>query len=130
MAGSFNKVILMGHLTRDPVLSYTPQQTPVVEFGMATNRVWTGQDGQKKDETCYISCKAFGRMAENINKFFHKGKPIFIEGRLKFESWTTDAQEKRSRLRVMVENFQFVPADHGPTADPNVEDTEEPCTEL
>jgi len=112
MAG-FNKVLLMGNLTRDPQLSYTPNQTAVVDFGMATNRRWTGQDGSQRDETCFVDCRAFGRTAENINKFFTKGKPIFIEGRLTFESWTAQDGSKKSRLRVTVENFQFLPGTGG-----------------
>lgn len=116
MAG-FNKVLLMGNLTRDPQLSYTPNQTAVVDFGVATNRKWTGQDGTAHDETCFVDCRAFGRMAENINKYMTKGKPIFLEGRLTFDSWTAQDGSKRSRLRVTVENFQFLPGQGsgGPT---------------
>jgi single-strand DNA-binding protein len=112
MAG-FNKVLLMGNLTRDPQLSYTPNQTAVVDFGLATNRRWTGQDGVQHDETCFVDCRAFGRMAENINKYFKKGKPIFLEGRLTFDSWTAQDGSKKSRLRVTVENFQFLPGTGG-----------------
>jgi single-strand DNA-binding protein len=112
MAG-FNKVLLMGNLTRDPQLSYTPNQTAVVDFGLATNRRWTGQDGTQHDETCFVDCRAFGRMAENINKYFKKGKPIFLEGRLTFDSWTAQDGSKKSKLRVTVENFQFLPGTGG-----------------
>lgn len=105
---SFNKVILMGNLTRDPQYSVTTSQTPVVEFGMAMNRRWKGQDGQMKDETCFVDCTMFGRRADVINKYFHKGDPIFVEGRLSFSSWTAQDGSKRSRLRVMVENFEFM----------------------
>ncbi len=110
---SFNKVLLMGNLTRDPQLSYTPSQTAVVDFGLATNRRWTAQDGSQRDETCFVDCRAFGRMAENINKFFNKGKPIFLEGRLTYDSWTAQDGTKKSRLRVTVENFQFLPGTGG-----------------
>ena len=120
MAG-FNKVLLMGNLTRDPQLSYTPNQTAVVDFGMATNRRWTGQDGSQRDETCFVDCRAFGRTAENINKFFTKGKPIFIEGRLTFDSWTAQDGSKKSRLRVTVENFQFLPGTGGGPSQPEPE---------
>lgn len=111
---SFNKVLLLGNLTRDPQLSYTPSQTAVVDFGLATNRRWTAQDGSQRDETCFVDCRAFGRMAENINKFFNKGKPIFLEGRLTYDSWTAQDGSKKSRLRVTVENFQFLPGTGGP----------------
>lgn len=106
---SFNKILLMGNLTRDPQLSYTPSQTAVVDFGLATNRRWTAQDGSQRDDTCFVDCRAFGRMAENINKFFRKGKPIFVEGRLSFDSWTGQDGVKRSKHRVTVENFTFLP---------------------
>jgi len=116
MAG-FNKVLLLGNLTRDPQLSYTPNQTAVVDFGLAMNRRWTGQDGSQREETCFVDCRAFGRMAENINKFFTKGKPIFIEGRLSFDQWTAQDGSKRSKHRVTVENFQFLPGTAGGAPD-------------
>jgi single-strand DNA-binding protein len=120
MAG-FNKVLLLGNLTRDPQLSYTPTQTAVVDFGVATNRKWTGQDGSQREETCFVDCRAFGRTAETINKFFTKGKPIFIEGRLTFDSWTAQDGSKKSKLRVTVENFQFLPGTGGPGPGPGAE---------
>jgi single-strand DNA-binding protein len=112
MAG-FNKVLLLGNLTRDPQLSYTPSQTAVVDFGVATNRRWTGQDGSQREETCFVDCRAFGRTAENIHKFFQKGKPIFLEGRLTFDAWTAQDGSKKSKLRVTVETFQFLPGTGG-----------------
>lgn len=110
---NFNKVILMGNLTRDPQLSYLPSQTAVVDFGIATNRKWTGQDGQQRDEACFVDCRAFGKPAETINKYCRKGKPLMLEGRLTFDSWTGKDGTKRSKLRVTVENFQFLPAGGG-----------------
>jgi single-strand DNA-binding protein len=114
---SFNKVFLMGNLTRDPQLSYTPNQTAVVDFGLATNRRWTSKEGEQREETCFADCRAFGRMAENINKYLTKGRAIFLEGRLTFESWTAQDGTKRSRHRVTVENFQFLPGTPGAGAD-------------
>jgi len=107
---NFNKVILMGNLTRDPQLSYLPSQTAVVDFGIAVNRRWTGQDGQQREEVCFVDCRAFGKPAETINKYCKKGKPLMIEGRLTFDSWTGQDGVKKSKLRVTVENFQFLPA--------------------
>jgi single-strand DNA-binding protein len=107
---NFNKVILMGNLTRDPQLSYLPSQTAVVDFGIATNRRWTGQDGQPRNETCFVDCRAFGKPAETINKYCRKGRLLMVEGRLTFDSWTGKDGAKRSKLRVTVENFQFLPA--------------------
>jgi len=105
---NFNKVILLGNLTRDPQLSYLPSQTPVVDFGLAVNRKWKGQDGQQRDETCFVDCRTFGKPAETINKYCKKGNPLLVEGRLTFDSWTGQDGAKRSKLRVTVENFQFV----------------------
>jgi single-strand DNA-binding protein len=105
---NFNKVLLMGNLTRDPQLSYLPSQTAVVEFGLATNRKYKGQDGSMKEDTCFVDCQAFGKTAENINKYCKKGNPLFVEGRLKFDSWTAQDGTKRSKHRVTVENFQFL----------------------
>ncbi|MGA2916024.1 MAG: single-stranded DNA-binding protein [Sedimentisphaerales bacterium] len=107
---NFNKVILMGNLTRDPQLSYLPSQTAVVDFGIAVNRRWTGQDGQQRDEVCFVDCRAFGKPAETINKYCKKGRPLMIEGRLTLDQWTGQDGQKRSKHRVTVESFQFLPA--------------------
>lgn len=115
---NYNKVMLAGNLTRDPQLSYLPSQTAVVDFGMAINRKWKGSDGQQKEETCFVDCQAFGRTAENLNKYMTKGQPLFIEGRLKFDSWTTKDGSKRSKHKVVIDNFHFLPdgQQHDPQA--------------
>jgi single-strand DNA-binding protein len=105
---NFNKVLLLGNLTRDPQLSYLPSQTAVVEFGLAVNRRWTGKDGQERNEVCFVDCRAFGRQAENINKYLSKGRALFVEGRLTLDTWTAQDGSKRSKHRVTVENFQFL----------------------
>lgn len=105
---NYNKVMLIGNLTRDPQLSYTPSQTAVVDFGLATNRRWTAQDGSQREETCFVDCRSFGKQAETINKYLAKGRSVFVEGRLTFDSWTAQDGSKRSRLRVTVETFQFM----------------------
>jgi single-strand DNA-binding protein len=123
---NINKILLMGNLTRDPQLSYTPSQTAVVDFGLAVNRRWTSRDGEKKEETCFVDCRAFGRTAENLNKYMSKGRPLFVEGRLTFDSWTAQDGTKRSKHRVTIENFQFLPGTSGPGArqtDQNARDT-------
>jgi len=111
---NFNKVLLMGNLTRDPQLSYLPNQTAVVDFGLAVNRKWKSKEGEDREETCFIDCRAFGRQAETINKYLSKGRPVFVEGRLTFDSWTAQDGTRRSKHRVTVENFQFLPG--GPRA--------------
>ena len=110
---SFNKVIMMGNLTRDPQLTYLPSNTPVVEFGLATNRKWTGTDGTQREEVCFIDCRAYGRPAETISKYCKKGRPLMIEGRLGFDQWEAQDGSKRSKHRITVENFVFVDSRSG-----------------
>ncbi len=105
---NFNKIMLMGNLTRDPQLSYLPSNTPVVEFGLAVNRRFKKQDGEQGEETLYIDCRAFGRMAELLNQYCTKGKPLFVEGRLQLDRWQDKDGNNRSKHRVFIENFQFV----------------------
>lgn len=105
---SYNKVILMGNLTRDPQLSYLPSQTAVVDFGLAVSRRWRGTDGQQREEVCFVDCRAYGKPAETINQYMNKGKPILVEGRLVLDSWEGKDGTKRSKHRVSVERFQFV----------------------
>jgi single-strand DNA-binding protein len=106
---SYNKVLLMGNLTRDPQMKYLPNQTAVVDFGLACNRRYKTQSGEDREEVTFVDCSAFGRTAEVINQYFTKGKPIFIEGRLRYETWE-DKQGggKRSKLSVHIDNFQFI----------------------
>jgi single-strand DNA-binding protein len=106
---SFNQVILLGNLTRDPQLKYLPSQTAVVEFGLACNRKFKGQNGEDREEVTFVDCSAFGKQAEVLNQYCTKGKPLFIQGRLKYDSWE-DKQGggKRSRITVVIENFQFI----------------------
>ena len=103
-----NKVFLIGNLTRDPQLSYTPSQTPVVELGMAVNRKWRGQDGSDHEETCFVDLQSYGRQAETLNKYVKKGNPLYVEGRLKYDQWEAQDGSKRSKMRVILENFQFL----------------------
>lgn len=105
---SFNKVVLLGNLTRDPQLSFLPSNTAVVEFGMAMNRTFKKQDGSQGEEVAFVDCQMFGKRAEVINKYVHKGDQLLIEGRLKLDQWDAQDGSKRSKLRVMVENFEFM----------------------
>jgi len=110
---NFNKVILAGNLTRDPQLNYTPSQTAVCEFGLAINRRYRGGDGQQRDDTCFVECQAWGKAAEIINQYMSKGRPLLVEGRLTYDSWEGKDGQKRSKLRVTVENFQFLGSGQG-----------------
>ncbi len=105
---NFNKVILAGNLTRDPQLSYLPSNTPVAEFGLAINRKWKGQNGEMREETCFVDCSCFGKQAETLNQYMSKGRPLLVEGRLQFQQWTAKDGTKRSKLKVIVEQFQFL----------------------
>jgi single-strand DNA-binding protein len=105
---SYNKVLLVGNLTRDPQLSVLPSQTSVVDFGLAVNRRWRGQDGQQKEEVCFVDCTAFGKTGEAINTYMRKGRQILVEGRLHQDTWQAQDGTKRSKHKVVVENFQFL----------------------
>lgn len=111
----YNKIILVGNLTRDPQLSYLPSQTPVVEFGLAVNRRWKGQDGQPREETCFIDCNCFGKQAETFNQYMTKGSPVLVEGRLQFDTWEKDGQ-RRSKHKVNVQSFTFMGKAEGSAA--------------
>jgi single-strand DNA-binding protein len=113
--GSYNKVLLMGNITRDIEVRTLPSQMSVAQIGIACNRKWRDSaSGELREETTFVDCEAFGKTAENIAKFFSKGKPIFLEGRLKLDQWKdkTDGSN-RSKLKVVIENFQFVESKGG-----------------
>ena len=97
----------MGRLTRDPELRVTPNGNSVCAFSVATSRKFKGNDGAMKEETTFIDIDSFGKQAEVVSKYFNKGKPIFVEGRLKLDQWESNG-EKRSKLKVVLEGFQFV----------------------
>jgi single-strand DNA-binding protein len=107
MAG-FNKVILMGNLTRDPQLKYLPNNTAVCELGLAVNHRWRDREGNQREEVCFVDLSVFGRQAETINQYMSKGRPILIEGRLKYDTWTGQDGQKRSKHSIVVENSRFV----------------------
>lgn len=106
---SFNKVILVGNLTRDPELRYTPKGMAIAKIGLAVNRNWTNEAGEKKEEVTFVDVDAFGRQAETLAQYMKKGSPLLVEGRLKLDQWD-DKQtgQKRSKLGVIVEGFQFL----------------------
>ncbi len=105
---SYNKVILMGNLTRDVQLKHTAGNQPVADISIAINRKFKTKDGQDREEVTYVDCECWGPRAEVISKYFTKGKPIFIEGRLKLDSWEDKDGQKRSKMRVVIDDFQFV----------------------
>jgi len=116
---SYNKVILMGNLTRDPELRVTPKGTAICQLGLAVNRQFKDESGASRDETTFVDIEAWGRQAETIAKYCTKGKPLFIEGRLKLDSWDDKTTgQKRSKLKIVLENFQFVGAREGGSGGP------------
>ena len=110
---SFNKVILMGNLTRDPELRYTPKGTAIARIGLAVNRVWTTDTGEKKEEVTFVDCDAFGKTAETIGQYLRKGSPLLVEGRLRLHTWDDKANQKQSKLRVDIETFKFIGSPQG-----------------
>ncbi|MGE3165269.1 MAG: single-stranded DNA-binding protein [Planctomycetota bacterium] len=104
-----NKVLLIGNLTRDPVLRYLNNGSPVCEFGLAVNRRFKRNDGEMAEEACFVEIVVWSRQGENCNQYLKKGSGAFIEGRLQFDQWQGQDGQKRSRLRVVAERVQFMP---------------------
>ena len=119
--GSFNRVILMGNLTRDPELRYTPSGTAVAEFGLAMNRRWKNQSGEWQEEATFVQVEVWARQAETTAQYLSKGRQALVEGRLKLDRWETKEGEKRSRLKVVGERVVFVgsPRDARPGPPPS-----------
>lgn len=111
---SFNKVILVGNLTRDPELRYTPKGMAIAKLGIAVNRVWTSESGEKKEETTFVDVDVFGRTAENVAQYLRKGSPLLVEGRLRLDTWEDkQTNQKRSKLSVVAEVVQFLGSPRG-----------------
>ena len=106
---SFNKVILIGNLTRDVELKYLPKGTAVCNLSLAVNRRWKTEAGEEKEDVYFAECKAFGKQAETISQYVRKGHPLLVEGRLTREEWDDKKTgDKRSTTRIMIETFQFL----------------------
>ena len=106
---SYNKVILMGNLTRDPEVKFLPSGTAVANFGLAMNESYTDQQtGERKESACFVDVEAWGRQAEIVGEYFSKGRPILVEGSLKYDAWEAEDGTKRNRLKVRLQRFQFV----------------------
>lgn len=106
---SLNKIMIMGNLTRDPELRHTPKGTAVAELGLAINRSWSDDSGQKQEETTFVDVTLWGRQAEVAQQYLTKGKPVYIEGRLQVETWDDkETGKKRSKLKIVGEQMQFL----------------------
>jgi single-strand DNA-binding protein len=130
---SFNKVILMGNLTRDPELRYTPKGTAVAKLGLAVNRSWRNAEGQQQDETTFVDVDAFGKQAETLGQYMQKGRPILVEGRLKLDQWEDkNSGQNRSKLGVILEKFSFVGggSQNGGTTSPSQATAPPPTSEV
>lgn len=102
-----NKTLLIGNLTKDPELKYTPSGTAVVNLRLASNRIWKTKAGEDKEEVCFVTAAVWGKRAENCNKYLKKGSRIFIEGRLQSRSWEKDGV-KQYAIEIVVEDIQFL----------------------
>lgn len=110
----FNKVVLMGNLTRDPETRTTPSGQSVTSFSLAVNRTWRGNDGQQQEAVSYIDCTAWGKAGEIIAQYMSKGRALLVSGRLDQRSWDDkDSGQKRSKVEVVVEDFNFVDGGQG-----------------
>lgn len=117
MSNSYNRVIITGNLTRDPELKTLPGGTSVCRISVAVNESWKDKDGAKRESTAYVDCDFFGKTAEVIARFFERGRPILVEGKLKQDNWTDkQSGEKRSKLGVLGEQFSFIGGDGKPAA--------------
>jgi single-strand DNA-binding protein len=111
---NLNKVMLIGNLTRDPELRVTPKGTAICTFSIAVNRKFKDDSGGEREEVTYVDIEAWGKSGENISKYCTKGRPLFVEGRLRLDQWEDKTtKEKRSRMKVVLENFQFLGGGRG-----------------
>jgi len=105
---SLNKVLLIGNLTRDPEIRYTPQGTAVANLGLAVSRKFRDKNQELKDEVCFVTVVVWSKMAETCNQYLHKGSPVFVEGRLTYRSWEDNTGKKRNVIEVRAERVQFL----------------------
>jgi single-strand DNA-binding protein len=111
---NLNKVMLMGNLTRDPEIKYTPKGTAIAQIGLAVNRVFTMDTGEKREEVTFIDIEAYGKQAETIGEYCKKGRPLYVEGRLRLDTWDDkQSGQKRSKLKIVMESFQFLGSREG-----------------
>ncbi|MBP7216643.1 MAG: single-stranded DNA-binding protein [Candidatus Omnitrophica bacterium] len=116
---SFNKVLLIGNLTKDPELRYTPQGTAVVNLRLAVNRKFKTKTQELKEETCFVTAVIWDKQAESCNQYLHKGSPVLVEGRLQSRSWEDAAGQKRNTIEVRAERVQFLGGAPGKNASPS-----------
>ena len=129
---SLNKVLLMGNLTRDPELRVTPKGTPICQFSLAINRQFKMESGETREEVIYVDVEAWAKQGETIAKYMTKGRPLYVEGRLRLDQWEDKTtKEKRSRMKVVLEQFQFLGENRGApgtggSSEPGIDQTASP----
>jgi single-strand DNA-binding protein len=128
---SLNKVLLMGNLTRDPELRVTPKGTPICQFSLAINRQFKMESGESREEVIFVDIEAWGKQGETIAKYMTKGRPLYVEGRLRLDQWEDkNTKEKKSKMKVVLEQFQFLGDSRGgggaPAASSDVDQTASP----
>jgi single-strand DNA-binding protein len=126
---NFNKVLLMGNLTKDPELRYTPQGTAVVNLRLAVNRRFKDRNQEQKEEVCFVTAVVWDKQAETCNQYLHKGSPIFVEGRLQSRSWEDNSGQKRNVIEVRAERVQFLGAPPAKTGSLTEDQPQEPSTQ-
>jgi len=127
---NFNKVILIGNLTKDPELRYTPQGTAVVNLRLAVNTRFRDKAQELREETCFVTAVVWNKQAETCNQYLHKGSPVMVEGRLQSRSWEDNSGQKRSVMEVRADRVQFLGGAPGKgAAEPSQEQLPEPSTE-
>lgn len=124
---SYNRVILMGNLTRDPEVRHASGGSSVCNTGLAVNRTWTDGQGQRQESVCFVDLTLFGKQADTFAQYMHKGRPVLIEGRLDFQQWDDKDGGKRSRHVVIVERFQFLGGNEREKAFPREDATDAPA---
>ncbi len=110
---SYNRIVLVGNLTRDPQLSFRPSNTAICKFGLAMNHKWRDREGNTREEVCFVDCTVFAKSAEVFNQYMSKGRSVLVEGRLSLNQWTTPEGDKRSKHEVVVDNFTFLGGGRG-----------------
>src|SRR6187455_2036076 len=124
---SLNKVMLIGNLTRDPEIKYTPKGTAIADIGLAVNRNYTTESGEKREEVTFIDVTLWGRVAEIVGEYCKKGRPLFVEGRLQLDTWDDKATgQKRSKLKIVGENIQLLGGGEGGGSAPSGESRSAP----
>lgn len=124
---SLNKCLLMGNLTRDPELRVTPKGTSICQFSLAINRQFKSESGESREEVLFVDVEAWGKQADTVAKYCAKGRPLYVEGRLRLDQWEDkNTHEKRSRMKVVLEQFQFLGGKQDGAAPRNEDPAESP----